>query len=91
MLSRLFQTKQRLKVITAYKRFFESDDGKLIFRHLVAVSLMYKNNQSTSHAAMSNTEGRKAMILHILSESEVSVEEMEDMLTMSKDHSDYDD
>ena len=90
-LTDLFRTKKQVKVIQAYKRFLDSDDGKLIFRDLVDSSGMYKNNQSTSHAYMSHIEGQKAMILQILSMTETTIEEMEDMLIMSKDHSDYDD
>ena len=90
MPSRELEAQTQLHLIRAYKEFFSSEQGRLIFRDLTAFARFYKNNQSESHADMSHMQGRQAMILQIIGMMNVGEQEMEDMVTLSEEPNHYD-
>lgn len=90
MPSRELEVQKELQLIRAYKEFFNSDNGRLIFRDLTAFARFYKNNQSESHADMSHIQGRQAMILRVMEMINVGEQEMEDMVLLSEEPNHYD-
>ena len=68
------QKKQSLRLSAAYKRLFNTDDGRIVFRDLMDFCMTFKSTMTGNSWTYFN-EGKRAVGLHILLRREQGYEQ----------------
>jgi hypothetical protein len=76
----LFKRQERAERIRAYKRFFESDDGRLILNDLKRSCHFYTTTMDGNPQELAYKEGERSVVLRILRTISTDPAELEKIL-----------
>lgn len=76
----IFKRQERAERIRAYKRVFESDDGKLVLSDLIKVCHVFNTVMDANPVEMAYKEGERSVVLRILRTLKTNPAEMEKIL-----------
>lgn len=75
----LDRMKEKRHTLEAYKKFFTSEDGKLILKDLIRSTKFFDTTFHTDQSVMAFEEGQRALVLRILRSTKVKQEDIERM------------
>lgn len=83
----MFKTKEMKATITAYKRFFDTQDGKLILKDLMKSCHMLTSTMDKDPYETAFNEGARSVVLRILKTNNTSMEEINKLIkSLEEEH-----
>ena len=76
----IFKRNERAEKIRAYKRVFESDDGKLVLKDLIASCHILTSTMDPNPNEVMFNEGARSVVLRIMRTLKVDPAELEKIL-----------
>lgn len=76
----IFKRQERAEIIRAYKRVFESEDGKKVISDLMKNAHMFRSTMDANSNEMAYREGERSMVLKILRTIKADPSELEKYL-----------
>lgn len=76
----MFKSKELKATILAYKRFFDSEDGKLILKDLMRACHMMTSTMDKDPHETAFNEGARSVVLRILKTNNTSIEQLNELV-----------
>lgn len=76
----LFKRNERAEMIRAYKRVFESEDGKKVLADLAKAGHVYRSTMDPNPNEVAYKEGERSMVLRIMRTVKTDPSELEKYL-----------